>query len=172
MGKVLGEHGLADAAGADEDDVDMLAEEVEIEEGLDRVVVDLPGMRPVEVGERLEGAKRRMGDPTLEATTAALGLLGFDQRSEPGSPSTACQRARRPCNPSAAARSRRFASGVLRIVALLGRVVSVQRVVCAQVMRLHDDGAQTFGQLGPAGLDRGPEALARVAERGDVEEVA
>ena len=74
MGEVLGEHGLADAAGADEDDVDMLAEEVEVEEGLDRVAVDLPGMRPVEVGDRLEGAKRRVGDPTLEAATAALGL--------------------------------------------------------------------------------------------------
>lgn len=56
---------------------------VEVKEGLDRVAVDLPGVRPVEVGDRLEGAERRVGDPTLEAATAALGLLGLDQRGEP-----------------------------------------------------------------------------------------
>jgi hypothetical protein len=78
VGEVLGEHGLADAAGADEDDVDVLAEEVEVEEGFDRVAVDLPRVGPVEVGDRLEDAEGGVADPALEAAATVLAQLEWD----------------------------------------------------------------------------------------------
>lgn len=56
MGKILGDHGLADAVGSDEHHVGRLGDELEGEELLDALAVDLLGPLPIEVGHGLEGA--------------------------------------------------------------------------------------------------------------------
>jgi len=75
VGEVLGDQGLADAVGSDQDDVGGAGEPVETEEVVDLLAVDLLGPAPVEVGQRLEGAEPGAAQAALEAAAAALLFL-------------------------------------------------------------------------------------------------
>ncbi len=85
VGEVLGDHRLADAVGADEDDVGGLGEEVEGEEFLDGAAVDLLRPLPVEVGHGFEGAEAGVLEAPLEAAPLAFAL----PRSRAGAGATA-----------------------------------------------------------------------------------
>jgi len=69
--------GLADAIGAEEDDVGRIAQELQIEELIDEGPVDRLGVLPVEVDQRLH--RRQLGgeQPTLEAATPSAPAMMF-----------------------------------------------------------------------------------------------
>ena len=75
VGDVLRQGGLADAVGADQDDVGGLLEEVERHQRLDGGAVAALGPGPVEVAERFEAADPRLVQPPLQA--AAVAFLFF-----------------------------------------------------------------------------------------------
>src|SRR5712692_4627606 len=73
---VLGDHGLAEALGGDEDAIAPGGDEVEAERGLDGGAVDARGPRPVEGvhgGEAPEAAAQQRLRGALEAGRGALG---------------------------------------------------------------------------------------------------
>lgn len=82
--EVLREHGLADAVGADEDDVGGVAEEVELEELLDVALVDALRVLPVEFGEGLDRRELRVAEAALVVPALALDLPDLDEPLQPG----------------------------------------------------------------------------------------
>ena len=72
MGDVLGDHGLAESVGRDQDDVTGAVEEIESERGFDRGAVDLLGPVPVVVGNGFESAEVTSGEAALEALLRAV----------------------------------------------------------------------------------------------------
>ncbi len=76
VGDVLGDHGLAEALGRDEDDVPRGLQEFEAQGRLDRCAIDALRPVPVEVGHRLEAPEAAPREAALEA--AACTLLGLD----------------------------------------------------------------------------------------------
>src|SRR5277367_3806767 len=75
VGEILGNGGLAEAAGSDEDDVSGGGEEVQGEQGFDQGSVDGVGPVPVEVGDGLELLEATAGEAPLEASPGAIFVL-------------------------------------------------------------------------------------------------
>src|SRR6185369_9701734 len=61
VGDVLGDQGLADAVGSEQEEVSTFAHKVEGEGALEQGAVDPLGPVPVEIGEGLEGADAALG---------------------------------------------------------------------------------------------------------------
>ena len=76
MGDVLGEHGLAEALGPDEDDVLAAGEEVEGEDAFEGGSVEGGGPVPVPVGEGLEASEACAGESALDAAALSVFELG------------------------------------------------------------------------------------------------
>ena len=79
VGDVLGEHGLAEALGADEDDVLAAGEEVEGEDAFEGGAVEGGRPVPVPVGEGLEATQSGAGESALDATALSVFELGGDE---------------------------------------------------------------------------------------------
>src|SRR5688572_12327938 len=75
MADVPGDHGLAQAVGADQGEVSTLADELEGERALDQVALDLLGPAPVEVSDRLEASDAGPAQPALLAAPTLVDLL-------------------------------------------------------------------------------------------------
>jgi hypothetical protein len=75
MRDVLGDHGLAESARRDEDDVSGALEKVEREERFDERSVDGGGPIPVEVGRRLEPLEARARHASFESASGAVLLF-------------------------------------------------------------------------------------------------
>ena len=78
MDDVLGEHGLAEALGADQEDVLDAVEEVEGEDAVERGAVERGRPVPVPVGDRFEAAEAGGGEPAFDTAAPALLELGGD----------------------------------------------------------------------------------------------
>ena len=78
MGDVLGEHGLAEALGADQDHVLAAFEEVEGEDAFEGWPVEGGGPVPVPVGEGLEASEASAGEAAFNA--AALPVFEARRR--------------------------------------------------------------------------------------------
>ena len=78
VGEVLGDHGLAEAVGAEQNEVAALLDEVEGQGALDDVALDLLGPVPVEVGDGLEAADAGALEASLEAAPRTFGQLEAD----------------------------------------------------------------------------------------------
>ena len=76
MGEVLGDHRLADAVGADQDDVGALLDEAQREEAVDDLAVDGARPVPVIIRNRLEATEAAVLETCVEA--APLPLLGLE----------------------------------------------------------------------------------------------
>jgi hypothetical protein len=74
--------GLADADGAEEDDVGFLGDEAQTEEVLDLEAVDFLGPVPVELVEGLENGEACRLDAPFDQALAALGVLALDEAAE------------------------------------------------------------------------------------------
>src|SRR6266571_9158409 len=83
MGDVAGEGRLADAVGADQDDVGGVLEEVERHQGVEGRTVAAFGPGPIEVADGLEATDMSGAEPALEAAAAALLLLPVNERLDP-----------------------------------------------------------------------------------------
>jgi hypothetical protein len=84
VGEVLGDHGLADSVGTNDDDVVELVDEREVEEALHLATVDLRRVLPVEVGDRLEGADLGGLDTVFLAAASSLDRFELDELGDPG----------------------------------------------------------------------------------------
>ena len=83
MGDVLGEHGLADAIGSDQNGVAGVLEEVECHQGLDGGAVAAFRPSPVEIAQRFEAADMGAGQAPFQAAARPLLLLPIDHRLGP-----------------------------------------------------------------------------------------
>ncbi len=77
IGDILSDHGLAQALGGHQNEVAVLAQEVELQSGLDRLAIDLLGPAPVEVGHGFEAADLAAGQAPFQASPGAFRVLGF-----------------------------------------------------------------------------------------------
>ena len=78
VGDVLGEHGLAESLGSDEDDVLAAGEEVEGEDAFEGRSVEGGRPVPVPVGEGLEATQSGAGESALDAAALSVFELGGD----------------------------------------------------------------------------------------------
>ena len=78
VGDVLGEHGLPEALGPDEDDVLAAGEEVEGEDAFEGGAVEGGRPVPVPVGEGLEATQSGAGESALDAAALSVFELGGD----------------------------------------------------------------------------------------------
>jgi len=78
MTDVLGDHGLTQAVGADQDKIARLGQEVQGQRPLDDVALDACRPRPVEIGHGLEPADLGGTQAAFEAAVRAFGY--FDLR--------------------------------------------------------------------------------------------
>ena len=74
----FGEHRLAEALGADQEDVLGAVEEVEGEDAFEGGTVERGRPVPVPVGDRFEAAEAAGGEPTFDTAAPALLELGGD----------------------------------------------------------------------------------------------
>ena len=79
MDDVLGKHRLAEALGADQEDVLGAVEEVEGEDAFERGPVERGRPVPVPIGDRLEAAETGGGEPAFDTAAPALLELGGDE---------------------------------------------------------------------------------------------
>ncbi len=77
VGDVLGDHGLAQSVGAEQDEVVALADEIEGERALEGFAVDALGPVPVEIGHGLEATQAGALEATFEAAASAFLHLGL-----------------------------------------------------------------------------------------------
>jgi len=86
MGDVLGDGGLSEPGGADQDGVAGLAQEGQLHEFGDGALVALLGPAPVEVGQGFEAPDVGAAQAPLQGAAGALGLLPVQQGRQPGLP--------------------------------------------------------------------------------------
>ena len=79
---VLGDHGLAQAIGANQDEVAGLGEEVQRKRPFDDIAFDARGPGPVEVGHGLELLDLGGAQAALETAVSALGNFDLRQMIE------------------------------------------------------------------------------------------
>ena len=79
VGDVLGEHGLAEALGTDEDDVFAAGEEVEREDAFEDRAFEGGRPVPVPIGEGLEAPEACAGETALDAAALTVFELGGDE---------------------------------------------------------------------------------------------
>src|SRR5262249_61192353 len=79
MAKRNGDVRLAEADGADEDDVGLTFNEGQPEQVLDLRAVDLLGPAPLKILERLEHGEARVFDAPLDGAVLAQGGFAFDE---------------------------------------------------------------------------------------------
>lgn len=84
MSDVLGEGGLAQAAGADEDGIGGVLQEFQAHQFGDGRPVTLLGPVPIEVGQGLEASDVRIPQAPFEATLCPFGFLPGQQGLDPG----------------------------------------------------------------------------------------
>jgi hypothetical protein len=84
MQQVLGDHGLAEAVGADDHDVGGGFQEAEGEELIEERAIELLGPVVVEVGHGFEGAEAGVVHAAFEAATQPLALFDLQHPGEPG----------------------------------------------------------------------------------------
>ena len=80
--QILGEHGLAEALGGDQDDILALGDEVEREDALDGRPMDLLRPGPFEIGHRFEAAEARRLQPAFDARRARASSSACDEGVE------------------------------------------------------------------------------------------
>jgi hypothetical protein len=78
VGDVLGEHGLADAVGTEQDEVSAFLEEFQSQGSLEQGSIDLFGPIPVKVGDRLEASEPALDASPFERAPGAFGGLAAD----------------------------------------------------------------------------------------------
>ena len=94
VGDVAGDHGLAHAVGADQDDVGGIREEAQAHQLLDGWAVALGGPVPVEVGQGFEAPEVGIAEAPFQAAAGAFvplpnraaGLTKRPRRSPPSGP--------------------------------------------------------------------------------------
>ncbi len=81
--QVLGDHGLAQSIGTDDDDVGCLFEEGEGEQLLQQRTIDLLGPGVIEVGQRLESTQAGVVCASLGTALLTLAVLDLQHTREP-----------------------------------------------------------------------------------------
>jgi hypothetical protein len=84
VGDVLGDHGLADPVGSDEDEVRGIVDEAQAHQRREARLIAVLGPLPVEVGQRFEAADVRGAQATFQTAPASFGDFPFDDLLHPG----------------------------------------------------------------------------------------
>ncbi|KFB74163.1 MAG: hypothetical protein AW09_000553 [Candidatus Accumulibacter phosphatis] len=84
MRNVLGDHRLAQAAAADQEDIGGRRYEVQRHQFRDRPLITLLRPRPVEIGQRLEASDMGAAQPPFERAAGTFAFFPRQQRIQPG----------------------------------------------------------------------------------------